>query len=100
MDTEVTSSSAVIEEDRRYRCMVLLNRSDRPGVWTYHCPRCTMPVAELVNKQFHAITDTMEIDNGNMGGIGVRCDGRFQGKRCNIWFYFSLNETQDNDVRS
>lgn len=89
---DVETTTPETEDDRRYRCMVLLNRTDRPAVFTWHCPRCTMPVVELVNVEFKAITDTIQMDNESASGIGVRCDGRFQGKGCRIWFYFSLGE--------
>jgi hypothetical protein len=94
MEAPEVTSDANLEDDRRYRCMVLLNRTDRPGVFTWHCPRCTMPVVELTNAEFVAITDTMDMDSGKQSGIGVRCDGRYQGKGCRIWFYFSLNEAK------
>ena len=97
MDDVTNTTSPDVESDRRYRCLVLLNRSDRPGVWTFHCPRCTMPVAELVNTEATALTDTMEVDNGHLAGVGVRCDGRFQGKRCSIWFYYNLNGLDKQD---
>lgn len=84
-----------LEDDRRYRCMVLLNRTDRPTVFKWHCPRCTMPVVELVGVEYQAITDTMAMDSGQNSAIGVRCDGRFQGKGCRIWYYFSLGEAKD-----
>lgn len=78
------------EADRRYRVMVVLARGDRPETIKWHCPRCTMPVAELVNSYVTAMSDVMEMDNGNLAGAGVRCDGRFQGRRCSIWYYFNL----------
>jgi hypothetical protein len=92
------ATSENTEADRRYRCLVLLNRTDRPGVFTFHCPRCSMPVAELVNTEISALTDTMEVDNGHLLGVGVRCDGRFQGKGCRIWWYFSLNDAKSQQT--
>lgn len=91
-DVEPTTPPDSTEDDRRYRCMVLLNRTDRPAVFTWHCPRCTMPVAELVNVEFRALTDTIQMDELGLDAVGVRCDGRFQGKGCRIYFYFSLGE--------
>lgn len=78
------------EPDRRYRMMVLLNRSDRPTHMKFHCPRCTMPVGEIINSEIVAITDAMDISNIDVVGAGVRCDGRYNGRRCNVWYYFTL----------
>lgn len=92
MNDALDETGASLEDDRRYRCMVLLNRTDRPTVFTWHCPRCTMPVTEMVNVEMSALTDTINMDSGALAGVGVRCDGRFQGKGCRIWYYFSLSE--------
>jgi hypothetical protein len=91
--TDTTSHLEEPEADRRYRVMVVLARGDRPETLKFHCPRCTMPVAELVNTQVIALSDAMEMDNGNLAGVGVRCDGRYQGRRCNVWYYMNLNDT-------
>lgn len=76
------------ELDRRYRVLVVLARSDRPTHYTWHCPRCTMPVAELVNMEVRALSDIMDVTSHEL--IGVRCDGRTGHGRCNTWYYWSL----------
>jgi hypothetical protein len=90
-----TLQDAPLEDDRRYRVLVLLNRLDRPATLKFHCPRCTMPVAELVNGQVTAMSDAMAMDSGDLMAIGVRCDGRFQGRRCNVWYFYSLGSDQE-----
>lgn len=79
-----------VEIDRRYRVLVLLERSDRPTHYTWHCPRCTRPLVELVNTEVRALSDVMDISNIALAANGVRCDSRYQGRRCDIWYYFSL----------
>lgn len=84
-----------IEADRRYRVLVLLERSDRPVNWKFYCPRCQMPVAELINQDIVTMTDMIDMENIDNALVGARCDGRFQGGRCNVWFYFkSLQDKQ------
>jgi hypothetical protein len=89
---KITSTTITIEQDRRYRIRVMLNRSDRPRYFTWQCPQCTYPVCEIVNCDIVAVSDTMDMTNLSNAGPGVRCDGRYQGGRCNIWWYFSLGE--------
>lgn len=84
------------EADRRYRVLVLLNRTDRPSYTKFQCYRCGYPVAELVNSEVHAMTDTMDMDNSDARAIGTRCDGRYQGGYCRIWYYFSLGEPKND----
>lgn len=80
-----------IEQDRRYRCLVSLQRSDRPRYWTFHCPNCTMPITELVNAEVVAINDLIAMDKLTNLSVGYRCSGRTGNGRCNIWYYFNLN---------
>lgn len=93
---EINISHPQTEADRRYRILVLLARVDRPTHYKFHCPRCTMPVAELVNSEIIAMTDVMDMENPDLQTIGVRCDGRYHGSRCNMWFYYSLSSPSDN----
>lgn len=82
-----------VEEDRRYRVMVLLARSDRPSHVNFKCYKCGAKVAELMNTEAIALTDVIDSSNIETVGMGVRCDGRdFEGtgKRCSIWYYFHL----------
>lgn len=90
-----TFNEAPVEEDRRYRVMVLLGRSDRPTHYKFHCLRCTARVAELVNAKVLAATDMIDNSGVDTVGIGIRCGGRdFEGtgRRCDIWYYFSVGD--------
>lgn len=78
------------EPDRRYRILVLLQRSDRERYYTFNCPHCTMPVAELVNTEIIALNDLIDGHTLNNQSVGVRCDGRYAGEKCRWWFFFSL----------
>lgn len=80
------------ERDRRYRVLVTLQRSDRQAYWTFKCPRCTYPVSELVNMDIIAMNDLTDLSNPTLHADGVRCDGRFEGGHCRIWYYFSLGK--------
>lgn len=80
-----------VEQDRKYRVMVLCQRSDRPLYWTFHCPNCTMPLCEMLNKEIVAMSDLFDMQNINISANGIRCDGRTGNGRCNIWYYFTLN---------
>lgn len=79
------------ELDRRYRVLVILNRSERPKYWTFHCPQCKMPVSEILNAEVESISDLIDTTNINNIGLGVRCDGRYMDDKCRIWYYFKLN---------
>lgn len=83
------------EADRRYRMLVLLQRSDRRRYYTFHCPICTAPVGEIVNADVVAITDLIDMSNIDTIGAGLRCNGRYHGDqsgKCSTYYYFSLNE--------
>lgn len=79
------------EADRRYRCLVSLQRTDRPRYWTFHCPNCTMPLCEIVNAEVVDMRDLINFQNQDIIANGIRCDGRTGHGRCNIYFYFNLN---------
>lgn len=87
------------EPDRRYRVMVLLNRSDRPTHYKFHCPRCTAWVAEIVNAQVVAMSDMVSFTESTNPMLGVQCDGRiFDGgdthlTKCRIFYMFSMSDT-------
>lgn len=74
------------EPDRRYRTLVVLQRSDRPKYWTFHCPHCTEPLGELTNTEIVAISDTFDMQNTNLATAGLRCSGKY----CRRWYYFSI----------
>lgn len=75
------------EPDRKYRMMVLMNRTDRPRYWTFNCPICAKPLAEIVNAEVIAINDVVDMSQTATFGIGVMCFSRY----CRIWYYFNLN---------
>lgn len=85
--TKVTVTQIPAESDRRYRVMVLLQRSDRPKYWTFNCPQCTMPVCELNGVDVIGLTDLVALGADDTGLVGVRCD---RGS-CRWWYYFKLN---------
>lgn len=80
------------ENDRRYRILVNLVRTDRPRYWTWHCPHCQMKVAELTNVEVKSMTDLIDMSNLDKGLVGVRCGGRspYGVGRCDYWWYFNL----------
>lgn len=87
-----------IEDDRRYRMLVTLERSDRPVAFTFHCPRCTRRVVELVNADITNISDISDFSNSDTPLVGHRCDGytdagykdgRIVHDRCHVWYYFA-----------
>lgn len=85
MDLSVTT-----EQDRRYRVLLVLERSDRPTNWKPYCIRCQMPIKmELINADIVSITDMIDMDT-TPSVVGVRCDGRYNGKHCNFWYYAKL----------
>lgn len=92
MVTITIAGESLPEADRRYRVLVLLNRSDRPRYYTYLCYQCGFPVCEIVNQDVVAEADSLDMSNVTLLGTGVRCDGRYQGGKCRIWYYFSLGQ--------
>lgn len=78
------------ETDRRYRVLVHLRRSDMPQTWTFHCPRCTMKVCEIVNAEVVSMTDLFDQPTFDSASSGWRCDGRYNGGKCGIWYYMDL----------
>lgn len=91
-EIKITTITVQPEQDRRYRMLILLQRSDRPRYYTWHCPQCTYPVCEIVNSEIVAVSDAMDMQNIALAGPGIRCDGRYQGGKCRIWYYFSLGQ--------
>lgn len=80
------------EPDKRYRVLVLLQRSDRPRYFTFHCMRCQMPVADLANSEVVALNDVIDFHNTTNQMVSVRCDGRYQGGHCRTFYLFSLSD--------
>lgn len=75
------------EPDRQYRTLVMLQRSDRPKYWIFHCPNCQQPMAHLSNRDIIAISDFYDHQSTTNGAVGVRCPGAY----CKRWYYFQLN---------
>lgn len=99
MEIDVVHYSARIEPepeaDHRYRVLVLLGRSDRPRLEKFNCPKCTRPVAEIMNAELLGLTDMMDMENLSTLGVGIRCGGRtgdraINNGRCDRWYYFSV----------
>lgn len=85
MVAEVTND--LVEEDRRYRILISLHRSDRPRYWTFSCPNCKADICEMVNTEIVAISDLIDMNNVDIAGPGIRCNGRY----CRRWYYFNLS---------
>lgn len=84
------TSAAPEEQDKRYRVLVVLQRTDRPRYYDFYCPMCQMKVCELSGTEVIAMQDVMDTSNTPL--VGVRCDGRYQGGYCRIYYYFTLSE--------
>lgn len=84
------------EQDKRYRVLVLLQRTDRPRYYDFHCPMCQMKVCELSGSDVLALQDVM--DTNSLPLVGVRCDGRYQGGYCRVYYYFTLSEKPSRPV--
>lgn len=87
----MSSNTPLTEPDYRYRVGVLLQRSERPSLWTFHCPRCTMAVCELMNTEITTLTDIIDFESGI--GNGYKCKGRYENGHCGIWYYFVLRSS-------
>lgn len=86
----MSTNAPLTEADRRYRVLVSLKRADAPVTWKFHCPRCTMPVGEIVNAQVTSLTDLVDMADTANAMNGTRCDGRFEGSKCAIWYYWDM----------
>jgi len=74
------------EQDRRYRTLVLLQRTDRPKYWTFHCMNCQQPIAELNGTDVYAMTDFYDPHNASNASVGMRCPSPM----CKRWYFFQL----------
>lgn len=79
------------EDDRKYRILVMLQRSDRPKYFLFHCQYCGRPVCELVNSEVYAVSDAMDMNNTDLVAVGIRCGGRLNGFACQTYYYFRLS---------
>lgn len=77
------------QTDVRYRMLVHLRRSDQPTHWVFHCPKCTMALADIVNSHVSALTDL--IDEGALTTtVSVACKGRTPAGKCHWLYYFNV----------
>lgn len=83
LTTEVINAE---ENDRRYRVLISLQRSDRPRYWTFSCMNCKSDVCEMVNAEVVATSDLIDMSNLDIMGPGIRCPGKY----CRRWYYFNL----------
>ncbi len=86
MNVEIKVVRGYEEKDREYRTLVLLQRSDRPRYWTFHCPNCQQPMAHLSGRDVVSLTDFYNPQSAENGSVGIRCPGAF----CKRWYYFQL----------
>lgn len=76
------------EVDKRYRILVMLQRSDRPNYWVFSCPHCKHDVYELTNCEIESMSDLVAMGtNPTDVLVGSRCDGPY----CRYYYYFKLN---------
>lgn len=75
------------EDDRRYRILVNLHRTDRPRYWTFSCPHCKTDICEMVNTDVVSFSDLIDMSTTDITGPGIRCDGQY----CRRWYYFNLS---------
>lgn len=74
------------EPDRKYRTLVTLQRADRPKYWTFHCPNCQQPMAELNGTDLFSLEDFYNPQSAENRAVGIRCPG----PHCRRWYYFQL----------
>lgn len=72
--------------DKRYRILVLLQRTDAPKYWTFKCSHCGSDVQEIANAEIEAMSDVVAIPGSDIL-LGRRCDGPY----CRYYYYFKLN---------
>jgi uncharacterized protein with PIN domain len=85
-ETKLANQPKQEEPDRRYRILVLLQRSDRPTHWVFKCPHCATDLVEVNNAVIEALSDLVSMETPDNVTIGMRCDGRY----CHYWYYFKL----------
>lgn len=91
--TQVTITRTTIvtrppqDVDKRYRILVLLQRTDAPKYWTFKCNHCGYDVEEVINAEIEAMSDVAAIGTSQDVLIGRRCPGPY----CKYWYYFKLN---------
>lgn len=86
MELHVKVVGGYEEKDRKYRTLILLQRSDRPRYWTWHCPNCQQPIVELNNTDMYAMTDFYNPAAASNAAVSIRCPGL----NCKRWYAFQL----------
>lgn len=83
----ITITQTIPKPDPRYTVKLYFVREDRPKYWTFYCPHCKMPVAEL-DGQFAYGTDIVDDTTPKPVNFRFKCQGRY----CKYWYQFvSLN---------
>ena len=79
------------EQDRRYRMLVNLQRSDRPRYWKFLCVNCGSFIAELQGFEAIGLNDFYDPQNPQNASIGRHCKGTLPtGQACPYSYYFVL----------
>jgi len=79
-----------VPQDRYYRCLVSLKRTDRPRYWGFRCHNCGEKVVELQNLEVFTIDDFYDPQDINNTAIGKVCHGKVDGKRCGYMYFFHV----------
>ena len=81
----------LVEQDKRYRVIVTLIRSDRPRYWNWLCVHCGSKVVELQNYDVIAVDDFYDPQNVRNAGVGKHCKGFLpDGLPCQYSYFFRL----------
>jgi hypothetical protein len=88
---EIIIRSKVVVQDRRYRILVTLVRSDRPVCWNFLCNNCGTKVQELLNYDAVDMADFYDPQNVGNAAVGRHCKGSTgDGLPCPFSYYFRL----------
>lgn len=89
---EVIIHTKIAVQDRRYRILVTLKRSDRPVCWNWLCNNCGAKVQELLNYDAIGMDDFYDPQNVNNAAVGRHCKGTMPtGMPCPFSYYFKLS---------
>lgn len=81
---EIDLTNAV--PDRQYRMLILLQRTDRPRYYSFHCFNCKTLVAELAGSNVFAAEDFYNPQSTTNASVGIRCNGKY----CHRYYFFQL----------
>lgn len=88
----ITEPIAPVQQDKRYRILVNLVRSDRPRYWNFKCFNCSSKIVELMNLEVLDATDFYDSQNLNNSGIGRHCKGTLDdGLPCPYSYFFNVH---------